>query len=161
MTWERVPIEQRLLRHTEVDEDGCWIWTKALDRHGYGKFVIARDGDWRNGRQTVRPHRLAYELFVGPIPDGMTIDHLCRRRACCNPDHLKPVVNRENIMRGIGPPARNAQKLTCKYGHLLEGANVYIYTYFGREWRCCRECRRRLSREYQRRRRARAKQEPL
>lgn len=78
-----------------------------------------RNGYWRitiEG-QRVYAHRHAYEQANGPIPDGLVLDHLCRNRWCCNPDHLEPVTNEENIRRGESPPARNARKLLCPEGH--------------------------------------------
>jgi hypothetical protein len=70
---------------------GCWLWLGSL-RSGYGRFSL-------NGK-TCEAHRVSYEHLVGPIPQGMMIDHLCRTRCCINPDHLEPVTNAENIRRG-------------------------------------------------------------
>lgn len=72
--------------------DDCWLWTSTL-RRGYGRFWIAP------GR-FVPAHRFAYELLVGPIPEGLELDHLCRNPACVNPAHLDPVTHRENVRRG-------------------------------------------------------------
>jgi hypothetical protein len=88
-----------LLARTDMGPD-CWLWTGAVDAKGYGR-VLTPDGH--------RPaHRLAYELAVGPIPDGLVIDHLCRTPGCINPDHLEPVTRRENTLRGETIAARNA-----------------------------------------------------
>ena len=73
------------------DRWACWLWTGAT-MEGYGQFSYAG--------QSQLAHRLAYTELVGPIPGGMTLDHLCRTRACVNPLHLEPVTNRENILRG-------------------------------------------------------------
>lgn len=68
-------------------------------------------------RRVVRAHRLVYELLVGPIPDGLQLDHLCRNRGCVRPDHLEPVTRRTNILRGTGPSAIHARKTQCPHGH--------------------------------------------
>lgn len=75
-----------------VVTDGCWLWTASKNNRGYGTFRLA-------GR-TVQAHRLVYELLVGPIVDGLTIDHLCRNRACVRPSHLEAVSHQENCARG-------------------------------------------------------------
>jgi hypothetical protein len=78
-----------------------------------------------NSREIVYVHRLAYEVFVGPIPDGLQIDHLCRQRACCNPDHLEAVTCRVNLLRGDTITAREAATTHCPQGHEYTEANTY------------------------------------
>jgi hypothetical protein len=109
--------------------EGCWIWLAGRFSEGYGAFFF--EG------QNVGAHRMAYELLVGPIPEGMQLDHLCRSRACVNPQHLEIVTQLENIKRGV---RQNAQrnKTHCTQGHLLIGDNVLKTA--GR--RTCRPCRR-------------------
>ncbi len=99
--------------------DECWPWVAALDRHGYGAFMpdCRRSG----ARKLSRAHRFAYELLIGPIPEGLTLDHLCRNRACVNPAHLEPVTLAENKRRGFSPSAIEARQTHCKRGHLLPG----------------------------------------
>ena len=99
---------------------GCWLWTGYLDAHGYARLgVVIHDGRW-----IPRPaHQIAYEVFRGPIPDGLVLDHLCRVRCCVNPDHLEAVTNEENLKRGIRDAGNKAAcakaraKTHCKHGH--------------------------------------------
>jgi hypothetical protein len=119
---------QRFSAKTERRGD-CLVWTGALDRDGYGIFEVSTD-------ITVRIHRWSYEQLVGPIPDGFTIDHLCRNRACQNVRHMEPVTNRVNILRGEGAAALNARKTHCKRGHEFTPENTYVRPR-GRECRAC------------------------
>jgi len=77
--------------------EACWLWTAFRDEQGYGKF--ARGGA---AGGMARAHRLTYEAFVGPIPHGMYVDHLCHVRHCVNPDHLKAVTPRQNSENRAG-----------------------------------------------------------
>lgn len=129
---------------SKVDTGGeCWLWLASLYHGGYGGF-------W-DGKRTVRAHRWAYESEFGPIPDGLTLDHLCRTRACVRPDHLEAVTDRTNILRGTGPTARNAAATHCIHGHLFDEANTFYHRKGGRR---CRECHRVETRGAQRRKRA-------
>ncbi len=124
--------EARFWLNIEHDDSlDCWVWAGVRDSGGYGHTRI-------NGRQ-YRAHRVAYELFVGVIPEGMHVDHLCRNRACINPDHMELVTPRENVLRGVGISAENARKTACIHGHLFDAANTYV-SKTGR--RQCRECHR-------------------
>jgi hypothetical protein len=114
--------------------DGCWLWLIGKSTAGYGVFRLP-------DRQ-VLAHRFAYELLVGPIPDGMTLDHLCRVRHCVNPTHLEPATRGENTLRGETVTAANRAKTHCPQGH------PYEQTY---GQRICRKCRRKANREYMRR----------
>lgn len=110
----------------------CWLWLAARDGKGYGAAYVG-------GRQ-VRAHRFAYELLVGPIPEGLVLDHVkargCQHRHCVNPDHLEAVTNRENLMRGEGITAIAARKTHCPQGH------PYDYVDPKSRKRKCRTCRR-------------------
>jgi hypothetical protein len=87
--------------------------------------------------RTWAAHRAAYTLLVAPIPDGLTIDHLCRNTSCVNPAHLEPVTQRENGLRGTSPAAVNARKVECVNGHPLSGDNLHIGTDGSRRCRIC------------------------
>lgn len=117
-------LEARLMR-----TDTCWLWTAGKFVSGYGRIKVAG--------KTWRAHRLAYEVFVGPIPEGLVLDHLCRVKHCVRPDHLDPVTDRVNILRGDGWAARNARKTFCGRGHLLDEENTYITSRGGRHCRSC------------------------
>ena len=116
---------------TKVEKtDGCWNWT-ACTHQGYGRFN-------HNG-SAVLAHRLSYELLVGPVPTGLTLDHLCRNRKCVNPAHLEPVTRGENVLRGESLQAQNARKTHCPRGHLLSGENMSLKGSYRRCLSCHRE----------------------
>lgn len=121
-------LPRRIAEKIDTDSSGCWIWTAARST-GYGRVSY-------NGR-TVVAHRVVYEILVGPIPDGLQLDHLCRNRACVRPDHLEPVTQRENLLRGQTIPARHAARTHCNWGHRFDSTNT------GRTvdgYRRCRRC---------------------
>lgn len=129
----------RVFKSVEVVIDSCWIWSGPLDKDGYARSI--KIGSRSDGsRRFVRSHRFVYEQMVGPIPDGITIDHLCRNRCCLNPAHLEPVTGRENTQRGW-----RKNKTHCKHGHPLSGQNLIVNKNGSRN---CRECRARLVREH-------------
>jgi hypothetical protein len=125
-----------LLTKFVVAEGGCWIWTAAVDRHGYGRVSIG-------GKKGRLAYRYVYELIVGPVESGRELDHLCRQRACINPAHLEPVSHQENVARGSTGEVNAARQLArtrCKHGHEYGTDNVYVDT---RGSRNCRTCLRR------------------
>lgn len=135
---DRTCTEERFWR--QVNPSGvCWEWTGYLTE-GYGRFRVSAD-------QMVGAHLWAYQWLIGPVPDGLELDHRCRNRCCVNPDHLEPVTKRVNILRGDAASARNARKTTCPQGHPYDDTNTAV--------RRCRACRRANNREAARRYRAR------
>lgn len=122
----------------EVSDSGCWIWQGRVDRDGYG----ARGGVMRQEFGTDRAHRAFYMLLVGPIPDGLVIDHLCRVPACVNPEHLEPVTPEENTQRGENFLAVNRRVQSCPQGHEYSGENLIIKVKrSGQKSRTCKVCR--------------------
>ena len=122
----RTTTEERFW--ARVDKSGtCWKW-QGSSSQGYGSF--SADG------RTVRAHRYAYELTVGPIPHGLVLDHLCRVRSCVNPAHLEPVTNVENVLRGAGWAGTNSRKTHCVHGHEYTPENTVPIA----DGRRCRTC---------------------
>ena len=120
------PVADRLW--AKVDKTGeCWIWTAMTAKNGYGKFRLSKPV-----RRMALAHRVAYELEVGPIPEGLQLDHLCRNRSCVRPDHLEPVTIGENLRRGKNS---NREKVACPRGHPYD----YIRPSDGA--RMCRTCK--------------------
>lgn len=132
----RTTVDERFAVKFVVIESGCWQWVGAINHDGYGEFrgELGKEG----------AHRWSHRRFKGPIPQGHEVDHLCRFRACVNPNHLEAVTKTENTLRGASFAAINASKTHCPNGHpLIPGSGQRI----------CRECRRVSSLAYYHRKR--------
>lgn len=130
------PVIDRLLANVKEDEHGCWIWTGYCKPAGYGQITPGKD-EWHS--RTAYTHVIAYHFLVGPVPEGKQLDHLCRVRRCCNPEHLEPVTSGVNTKRGQAPHVVAHRENRCIKGHLLDAANSYVNPTTG--WRRCRTCR--------------------
>lgn len=126
----RQPPDVRFFAHVDADGD-CWLWTGGMTADGYGAF------------DDMLAHRWIWRHLVGPIEDGCELDHLCRNRACVNPDHLEAVPSAVNKARSYSPWAIHARVTHCPRGHPYEGDNLILEPRSnGRVRRQCRECHR-------------------
>jgi HNH endonuclease len=140
-------LEERFWTKVEVPyaASECWLWVGSRDSKGYGRLA--------NPGKSRLPHRIAYELMIGPIPPGIELDHLCREKACVNPWHLEQVTHRENSLRGV--MADRPKKTHCPHGHEYTEANTYYIP--GKGTYMCRICRTNLDRKYKKQKAQRAK----
>ena len=122
---------ERFLNKVRVSDSGCWEWTGFVKPNGYGNIAIHN-----KPRYT---HRTIYEYYYGNIDSNLTIDHLCRNRRCCNPNHLEQVTTKENLMRGNGLASQNAKKTHCPQGHEYNHQNTYTHPNTG--FRSCLTCK--------------------
>jgi len=130
---------ENVFKRVEKEKNGCWTWTGSLNHKGYGQV------SWHG--KVVRAHRIIYFLITGKeVPSNMTIDHLCRNRACVNPDHMEVVTGKENTLRGENFSACNKRKQFCPRGHSLSGNNLLAAAlrHGGRD---CKTCKREKHRE--------------
>lgn len=122
-------LSRRFWDKVEVSESGCWVWVGALNSRGYGCFGV-------EGVSQLA-HRVIYDVLVGSIPEGYTIDHLCRTKPCVNPAHLEPVTLRENIARAYAL----SRPTHCPYGHEYTPENTRTkHRSNGQINRTCRTC---------------------
>ena len=132
-----VDLPDRVLDKIDLGHD-CWSWLGFVKPNGYGTVGF--------GQRVLHAHRVVYEAVVGPIPEGLELDHLCRVRHCVNPDHLEPVAHAENMRRAV------EARTHCSHGHEFTDDNTYIQPADGA--RVCRTCVRRRKREFRQRQRA-------
>jgi hypothetical protein len=135
---------KRIFDNVEKSESGCWEWTRSLDSHGYAQSRIGSRLDGSD--KCVLLHRWVYERLVGPIPEGLVIDHLCENRKCLNPLHFSTVTALQNTARQDYSTRR--RRSHCKYGHDMTTAWIQ-----SNGTRRCRPCGLRHQRERRQRRR--------
>jgi hypothetical protein len=119
-----IAVADRFMRKVDIVPGTCWEWRAAKSNRGYGFFSLS-------GKQQLA-HRISYEINSGPIPEGLTLDHLCGNPGCVNHRHLEAVSMRVNVRRGNNLAARNARKTHCPQGH--------SYDYFYKNARHCTQC---------------------
>lgn len=139
--WGNKTQEERFWAKVQKTND-CWLWIGTRNPEGYGLLFVSK------GKSPTRAHRFSYELLRGPIPVGLELDHLCRVRACVNPDHLEPVTRSENMRRGVGYGDWNKRKTQCRNGHPYDLINTYVTSTGERH---CRICSRENTRAYRQR----------
>jgi len=139
------PDIDRFTEKVKKLDNECHEWTGGKTSGGYGVFTAVME---QMEQKKEMAHRWAYEYYVGQIPDGLDIDHLCRNRVCVNPDHLEPVTRAENIRRAT------ALKTRCPQGHEYTEENTYVRP--GTTHRKCRQCMRERDRARRPRRRSSA-----
>lgn len=123
----------RFWAKVEKQSNGCWVWLGAKYTGGYGSFCL--------NSKCVPAHRVSYEWENGPISKGLTLDHLCRNRACINPAHLESLTMKENILRGQGLAAVNHRKTHCPKGHPYDTSNTYLVADGSRMCKACQKLR--------------------
>jgi len=130
------PIE-RFRTSYQVVVNGCWQWSAGLFQTGYGRLY--------DGERSIGAHCFSYRHFIGPIAKGLTVDHICRNRACVNPLHLRLLSSGSNVLAGLSPSALNKRKTRCLRGHQFSPANTHLAK---DGHRTCRECSRLRARRW-------------
>ncbi len=115
----------------------CLVWTGYRNRDGYGRYSTSTASCYA--------HRVAFKALVGPVPGGLTVDHLCRVRNCVNPTHMEAVPHRTNLLRSDSASAVALRTNRCVNGHEFTSENTYIRQNGGRQ---CRACNRESARRY-------------
>lgn len=154
-TMKEIPFfenHERFFSKIKVDvQTECWEWQASKSRDGYGGFTIGKNG--QNG--LYKAHRVAFNIFVGVIPEGKVIDHKCRNRKCCNPEHLEVVTPTQNTLENsLSFQAENAVKTHCPQGHEYIGENLKYYPNGGRYCRLCHRAQSVVNRRILRRKKA-------
>ncbi len=129
--WDKLP-ERMLQKISPEPNSGCWLWEGAWTTAGYGSMTL--------NYKRYYPHIYCYELANGPVPDGLELDHLCRMRCCCNPEHVEPVIHAENLRRGMSPLNARGKRTHCKRGHEFSDTNTKWYTHGKNTSRICLTC---------------------
>jgi hypothetical protein len=140
---ERLP--QRIWANIYPEPNtGCWLWGASEARGGYGQV------HWQ--KRTRRIHTVVYEILIGS-PGDLDLDHRCRTRLCCNPDHLEPLTRQQNLARGQGLIwMKRRERDACKHGHPFTPEN----THHDGKGRVCRTCRRIKNQKYRSRQKEQA-----
>lgn len=132
----QMTIAKRLMKSVEFAGNGCWNWTAAKSHFGYGNIFVSGRGMYA--------HRVSYQLFKGPIPEGLSLDHLCRNPSCLNPEHLEPVTHKENMKRGFISRGKGGSDTHCPRNHERNDENTHVSD---KGIRSCRACARERARE--------------
>lgn len=142
--------DEQAISRFDVDANGCWIWRLRPNSDGYGQIV--------RRKKHFYAHVFSYLFHVGPVPEGLELDHICSVRLCINPAHLEPVTHAENVDRGRSK-THMAERTHCVNGHELSGSNVHMQHWTRKDgtigmFRRCRKCAAEVSRREREARRA-------